>query len=163
MWLVSPGRCPGAAGWGWVGVRQGRSRHWSGCFTSPSLTRVESAFFSDGEIGDFSSAPGRTSPPSPSSSTLVWVGSFLLLPVTPGKCRVWGVEICVGTLPLWALVSDLLSGPSCPAVLPASPGRGLYTLASAEGLTGFLLPPSARPTPRPASLPSHVGVSHFIP
>lgn len=60
---------------------------------------------------------GDTSPPSPSSSTLVWVGSFLLLPVTPGKCRVWGVEICVGTLPLWALVSDLLSGP----LLPCSP------------------------------------------
>lgn len=45
MWLVSPGRCPGAAGWGWVGVRRGRSRHWSGCFTSPSLTRGGICFF----------------------------------------------------------------------------------------------------------------------
>lgn len=25
-WLVSPGRCPGVAGWGWVGVRGGEEQ-----------------------------------------------------------------------------------------------------------------------------------------
>ena len=126
----------------------------------PHLLGVESAF-SQLVTSLLLRSGGDTSPPSPSSSTLVWVGSFLPLPVTPGKSRVWGVEICVGTLPLWALwfLSSSL-GPSCPAVLPASPGRGCTPRPPQRA---HWLPASSEcqthtQTCRP---PSHVGVSLY--
>lgn len=117
-WQVSPGRCPGAAGWGWVGVRGGRSRHWSGCFTSPSLTRRGICFFSVGEISDFSSAPGGHIPSQPLLQRPGLGG--ILPPITcdPRKEHSRGSgNLCGDTSSVGPLVSELLSGP----LLPCSP------------------------------------------
>ena len=117
MWQVSPGCCPGAAGWGWVGVRGGRSRHWSGCFTSPSLTRRGICFFS---VGDFSSAPERGGH-VPSQPLLQHPGLGRILP--PITCdpreeqSVGSGNLCGDTSSVGPLVSELLSGP----LLPCSP------------------------------------------